>query len=148
MRDYAENLEIDDMHEVAVMQNVVQTILARMQQAGACRVTEAQLVIGASGHFTEDAARLHFEALTRGTPIEGAELSISWLPASFQCFSCSHRFESYEPSEQVACPRCADMALEIGHKDICFVSAIDVTDSESEHVTSALEGTSPHGTSG
>jgi len=122
------------MHEGAAIHGVVQTILAHMRQAGGSCVTDVQLVIGASGHFTEQAARLHFDVLTRGTPIEGANLSISWLPATFQCFSCLHIFKSCEPAEQVTCPRCKETALEIEYKDTCFVRAITVADSESEQI--------------
>ncbi len=65
------------MHEVAAMRGMVRTVLECMQQAGASRVTNVQLVLGASGHFTADAAYQHFEALTKGTPIEDASLTIS-----------------------------------------------------------------------
>ncbi len=115
------------MHEVAAIQGVVRTTLECMRAAGASRVTHVQMVIGASGHFTADAVYQHFEVLTKDTPIEGASLSIQWLPATYQCFSCLHRFESGEPSEQVVCPRCGEIALEIEHRDVCQVSSIDVS---------------------
>ncbi len=115
------------MHEVAAMQGMVRTVLECMRQAGGSRVTNVQLVLGASGHFTAEAAYQHFEALTKGTPVADASLTIQWLPAQFLCISCLHRFESSEPSNQVACPRCGEVALEVGHQDICYVSAIDVS---------------------
>lgn len=114
------------MHEVAAMQGVVRTALEYMREAGGSRVTGVQLVLGASGHFTAEAAHQHFEALTVGTPVGGATLTISWLPAKFQCFSCLHRFESCELSKQVTCPNCGDVVLEIEHSGICYVSAIDI----------------------
>ena len=120
------------MHEVAAMQGMVRTVLEYMQQAGGARVTQVQLVLGASGHFTEEAARQHFASLTEGTPTEGAVLTIVWLPAQFQCFTCLHRFVSCEPAEQVTCPQCGDLALEIEHQDVCSVSAIDVSFDEEE----------------
>jgi hydrogenase nickel incorporation protein HypA/HybF len=124
------------MHEIAAMQGIVRTVLECMRQAGASRVTNVQLVLGASGHFTSDAAYQHFEALTKGTPIEDASLTIQWLPAQYQCFFCLHRFESSEPSNQVACPKCGELALEVGHQDVCSVSAIDITfENEEEDVT-------------
>jgi hydrogenase nickel incorporation protein HypA/HybF len=115
------------MHEVAAMQGMVRTVLEYMQQAGGSRVTTMELLLGASGHFTEEAARQHFAVLTAGTPAEDAALEIFWVPATFQCFSCLHRFESCEPAEQVTCPQCGDLALEIEHQDVCYVSAIDVS---------------------
>jgi hydrogenase nickel incorporation protein HypA/HybF len=118
------------MHEVAVMQGVVKTILHSLSQAGASRVINVQLTIGRSGHFTEENVRQHFEVLTKGTPIEGASLTISWLPATVQCLSCLHRFSSCEPAEQTKCPICGDLVIEIDHQDTCFVSTIDVVSGE------------------
>lgn len=46
------------MHGAAVMQSVVKTILASLENAEASRVTNAQLALGTSGHFTEEAVRL------------------------------------------------------------------------------------------
>jgi len=115
------------MHEAAAMQGIVRIILHHMQQAGASRVINVQLVLSASGHLTAEAANQHFEALFNGTPIEGASLTIQWLPAEYQCFFCMHRFESGESSNHITCPECGEAALEVSHRDICYVSAIDVS---------------------
>jgi hydrogenase nickel incorporation protein HypA/HybF len=109
------------------MQGAVQTILEQMRAAGGSRVTTVELLLGTSGHFTEEAARQHFAVLTVGTPAEGATLEICWVPATFQCFSCLHRFESCAPAEQVICPRCGDIALETSHLEACYVKAIEVS---------------------
>ncbi len=106
------------------MQSVVNTILASVEHVGATRVTNVQLELGVSGHFTEEAVQQYFQALTQHTPIEGATLKLSWLPATYQCLSCQHRFES--TSSTVPCPLCGDVALEISHRDECSISAIDV----------------------
>lgn len=110
------------------MQNVVNTILAALENAGASRVTDVQLAVGTSGHFTEEAVRQYFQALTQGTPIEGATLTLSWLPAMYQCLSCQRRFES--TSSTATCPQCGDVALEISHQDECYVRSIDVISPE------------------
>jgi hydrogenase nickel insertion protein HypA len=114
------------MHEVAAMQGMVRTALKYMREAGGSCVTNVQLVLGASGHFTAEAAHQHFEVFTTGTPLEGASLMILWVPAKFQCLSCLHRFESCESAEQVICPRCGEVALEIEYQDVYYVSSIDV----------------------
>ena len=95
-------------------------------------MTRVQLALGRSGHFTEDAAHQYFQIFTRDTPIEGASLAISWLPAAFQCIACHNDFKSSLPSEQVTCPECGDSALEI-EQDICQVSAIDVLSEEEQN---------------
>ncbi len=114
------------MHEVAAMRGVVGTILERTREAGAARVTRVRLMLGASGHLTEDAARQHFAVLAADTPASDADLDIEWLPATYQCFDCLQRFESAQPPAEVVCPACGGLALEIGHQDVCYVSEIDV----------------------
>ena|SRR5215469_13338401 len=114
------------MHEVAAMQGAVRAILEQMQAAGGSRIVTVELMLGACGHFTEEVVHQHFTVLTIGTPAEGAALEIVWVPATFQCFSCLHRFESCEPAEHVTCPKCGDMALQIDHQDDCYVRAIEV----------------------
>lgn len=114
------------MHEVAAMRGAVATALEEMQAAGATRVVGIHLLLGASGHLSEEAARQHFTTFAKGTPAEGAELSFTWLPATYQCFNCLKQFGSTEPSESVACPACGGVALEIAHDDTCAVRFVDV----------------------
>ncbi|HLG61931.1 MAG TPA: hydrogenase maturation nickel metallochaperone HypA [Ktedonosporobacter sp.] len=114
------------MHEAAAMRGVVNKVLEVMQQAGATQVTCIELVLGASGHFTAEAAQQHFEVFSAGTAIEGAPLKIMWLPATFQCFNCLHRFQSCETASYATCPLCDGVALETEHQDVCYVGAIDV----------------------
>jgi hydrogenase nickel incorporation protein HypA/HybF len=115
------------MHGAAAMRGMVQTVLECLQQAGAAKVMSVKLVLGAAGHLTADAAFQHFAALTQGTTARDASLTIDWLPATYQCFACLQRFESCELADRVVCPECGEVALEIGHQDVCYVSAIDVS---------------------
>jgi hydrogenase nickel incorporation protein HypA/HybF len=134
------------MHEVAAMQSVIRAVLESLRKAGGARVTNVQLILGASSHFTADAAYQHFEALAKGTPAENASLTIEWLPATYQCLSCVHSFESSEPSSQVTCPRCDELVLEVSHQDICSVSAIDIIyDEENEMVNELVLSPEPSG---
>jgi len=118
------------MHEIRAMQTVIRTILACMQQAGASHVTHAQLALSVSEHVTAEVAHQSFEMLTRGTPIEGASLSIQWVPATYQCLTCLYRFENGEPSEQVLCPKCGEAALEVERQEVCVVRSLDVSFSD------------------
>lgn len=82
------------MHEGTVMQAVFTAILDSLENTHPARVTHVQLTLGVSGHFTEEAVRPYFQILAQNTPVEGAELELDWLPAVYQCLSCSQRFES------------------------------------------------------
>lgn len=114
------------MHELAATRGMLATTLERMREVGAVRVTRVELTIGASGHLTEDAVRQHFELLAKGTPAEGATLTFSWLPATYQCFTCLQEFASAAPSAEIACPGCGGVALEVEHQETYYASTIEV----------------------
>ncbi len=114
------------MHEIAVMQGTISTIVGTMRQAGGDRITSVHLSLGASSHMSEESARQHFDMLAAGTPAENAELIIMWLPATYQCFSCGQRFEVIEVTETVSCPHCDSVALEVDHQDLCYASEIKI----------------------
>lgn len=116
------------MHEVAAVQAAVQAAVACMQTAGATRLTKVHLVLGTSGHLTEDAARQHFALCAQDTPAADAQLDITWEPATYQCFECLVRFASLEPPETVRCPECGGLALEVAHSDACYIAEIQVED--------------------
>ena len=117
------------MHEVAAIKGAISSIVDAMHQAGGERVTSVYLMLGASGHLSEEAVRQHFTLLAAGTPAEHAVLFISWVPAVYQCFSCGQRFEVTEVVEPVSCPECDGIALEVTHQEVCYASAIEVVTS-------------------
>ncbi len=116
------------MHEMAMMQGVVSSIIASAKGAGATKITHVAIVLGATGHVTEAGARQHFAVLATGTPAEGADLAIEWLPATFRCFECLHSFSSVAEDDFVTCPRCDGAAMEIAHQDVCYAREITVAD--------------------
>ena len=127
------------MHEVTAMQGIIRAVLENLRKAGGRRVTNVQLILGSSSHLSADAAYQLFEALAKDTPAENASLTIEWLPATFLCLACQYSFESSEPSSQVTCPRCGELALETAHRDICALSAIDIVcDEEQERVSEVI----------
>jgi hydrogenase nickel insertion protein HypA len=125
------------MHEVAAMRGVVRTVFEQLARAGAARVTAVELVLGASGHLSEEAARQYWTLFTRGTPAQDASVNITWSPATYRCFSCLHQFKSAEPTESIACPECSGVALEIAHDDVCAVHSMDVAFDDSGDVDEA-----------
>lgn len=114
------------MHEVAAIQGALRMAVESMRQAGASRVTNVQLAMAVSGHFTEDVVRQYFALLTADTPAAGATLTITWLPATYQCLTCFYTFQSLQPAVEVLCPECAEAALEAENQGMCVLHAIEV----------------------
>jgi hydrogenase nickel incorporation protein HypA/HybF len=127
------------VHEVAAVRGAVQAAVEYMQKAGAARLTKVHLVLGASGHLTEDAARQHFALCAQDTPAADAQLDITWEPATYQCFECLCHFASLEPPEVVRCPQCGGLALEVAHSDACYIAEIQVDDGPELDIVSTGE---------
>lgn len=128
------------MHEAAMMRGAVEEALAHMQAAGGTRITRVVLVLGASGHFTEDVARQHFAVSALATPAEDATLEIEWLPISYSCIQCLHTFKSIEPPDAATCPECGGVAMETEHTDVCYIREIEV---EEAHVANGFDLPAP-----
>ena len=92
------------MHEFSIMQSALNQALREARIAGAARVHEIRLRIGVLSGVVPDALRFAFEALTPGTPAEGALLTIEEVPARFWCATCKREFVSAHL--YVECPDC------------------------------------------
>ena len=92
------------MHELSIMQSALNVALEQALQAGASRVHEIRLRIGALSGVVPDALEFAFAALAPGTSAEGARLVIERVPARFWCAACSREFESEDLFAD--CPDC------------------------------------------
>ncbi|HEX8997498.1 MAG TPA: hydrogenase maturation nickel metallochaperone HypA [Ktedonobacterales bacterium] len=114
------------MHERAIIEGAISTALQRLDEVGQPPVTGVDMIVGASDHLTEDVLRQQFAISAAGTPLQQAKLRIFWIPAKFQCFDCLCQFTSAAPNTEVRCPDCGGVALEIEHKDECYISSLEI----------------------
>lgn len=114
----------EEMHERAVMREAFTDILVSLEKTPGVQVTHVHLAMGVSRHFSEEEARQYFQMLAQSTPVEGAELELEWLPATYQCLSCSRLFESTSP--RGTCRFCGDLGREVAHQDKCEVCCVDI----------------------
>lgn len=73
------------MHELAITQEVVETVAERCQGS---RVLRVVLEIGKLSAVLPDAVRFCFDVCSQGTNMEGAELDIIETPGSARCQAC------------------------------------------------------------
>jgi hydrogenase nickel incorporation protein HypA/HybF len=92
------------MHELSIMESALTMALEQARKAGAGQVHVIRLRIGALSGVVPEALQFAFEALTPGTPAEGAELAIEHVPARFWCAECAREFESDDLFSD--CPDC------------------------------------------
>jgi hydrogenase nickel incorporation protein HypA/HybF len=99
------------MHELSIMQSALNVALAQARQAGATRVHEIRLRIGALSGVVPGALEFAFEALAPGTLAEHAKLAIEHVPARFWCAACSREFQSDDMFAE--CPDCHTLSGEL-----------------------------------
>lgn len=92
------------MHELSIMAEAVRMAVASAQAAGARRVTELRLRVGALSGVVPDALQFAFEATATGTLAEHARLTIEHVSARFWCEECRQEFEAARFFAE--CPQC------------------------------------------
>jgi hydrogenase nickel incorporation protein HypA/HybF len=77
------------MHELAIAENVLETITARTADR---KVHAVRLEIGKLAGVTTDSLRFCFELAAAGTGVDGAVLEIVEPAGRARCQACSHEF--------------------------------------------------------
>lgn len=95
------------MHELAVVQSMLDIVLEHARQGGAQKVQGIGLKIGELRDFVDEFIQSYFDFLSRDTIAAGAILKIERLPVIFQCEACGNKFPvRLQEIERVACSRC------------------------------------------
>lgn len=109
------------MHELGITQDIVGIVLETAKQNKAIKVTAVNLKIGALTQIVVDSLEFNFEIITKDTMVEGAALTIDWVPTTAKCRECGHIFEV--PDLDLSCPKCGDFFSEIiGGKELSVES--------------------------
>jgi hydrogenase nickel incorporation protein HypA/HybF len=108
------------MHELALTQSVVETIVERTQSA---RVTAVYLGIGKVSGVLPDAVRFCFDVVAAGSPVEGARLEIEEPPGRARCRDCAREFEV--DGLLVLCP-CGGANVEVLGGEELLIRAVEV----------------------
>jgi hydrogenase nickel incorporation protein HypA/HybF len=103
------------MHELSLMEAVLDKALAVAEEAGAERVVRIEVEVGALCGIVPGAWEMAFEAATPGTPLEGARMDWRIVPAQVRCPACAHEY----PPEDIIweCPSCGAYGGEVVRGD-------------------------------
>jgi hydrogenase nickel incorporation protein HypA/HybF len=96
------------MHEMAVAQSVVETILTEMQKIGR-RPVVARISCGQFNTLNDEAMRFAFEVATQDTPCRGMRLEIRHVPLQARCERCGRTFAFN--IHEARCPNCGSEAF-------------------------------------
>lgn len=96
------------MHEMALVHNVVETVLDQAGKVGAREVGSVHLTIGEGRDVVEDYMQGLFAFLSRGTVAERAQLVIKRVPYTVRCTRCGTVFPlNVRDASTWVCPHCA-----------------------------------------
>ncbi len=92
------------MHESHLIQGAIREICEEAAKRKVEHVRSIHLKVGLGHGMDEESVRLHFEALSEGTPVEGATIVVSFIPVKLKCPACGNLFE--RPRKSLECPQC------------------------------------------
>ncbi|WP_373731898.1 hydrogenase maturation nickel metallochaperone HypA [Bacteroides heparinolyticus] len=92
------------MHEMSIAEGILDICLTVLRENEGQLVKSVQLQIGEMAGVEADSLHFCFDSVTRGTPAEGAKLSIQQVPLTGRCLDCDACFSIKEYVFQ--CPRC------------------------------------------
>ena len=115
------------MHELAVTQSLVEQVGAEVERLGVGgKVTAVHLKLGALTTFVPAAMTFYFEALTKGTELEGVALAIEEIPVAGKCGRCGATLTLEAPP--FLCAACGSPDLEIVTGRELVLDSLEVKD--------------------
>lgn len=116
------------MHELAVTQGIISTVLEAAQRADAERVTAIDLALGVFSGYVPDSIQFYFDHLSKDTSVEGATIRIHRVPAQCHCEDCGQDFTQEEENLFVQCPNCGGVRFTVEGGREFLVESIEVKD--------------------
>jgi hydrogenase nickel incorporation protein HypA/HybF len=115
---------LSKMHELNIVEAMVDIVLEKARQANAKKVRRVYLVVGELSGVLNEAVELYFAILTKDTIAAGAELFFMRPPTEVRCRACG---TVYEPENlKLSCPKCKEQKIEIISGSELYIDSLDV----------------------
>jgi hydrogenase nickel incorporation protein HypA/HybF len=100
------------MHELGIMQGVMEAATTAAKDAGALKLTHVTLVVGEMTEAIPDALQFAFEALCEGNDFyEGATLEVKMVKPKSICLECGEEYT--HDRFHMFCPKCDSFATQL-----------------------------------
>lgn len=129
------------MHELPVVQSLLEITLEHAARHHARRVVALNLVIGQLSSIVDDCVQFYWDILARDTVAEGARLNFRRIPARFRCRDCGADFSLDENS--LLCPGCGGFHLKLLQGDEFRLESIDIEEEEEAALSHAMSKAAP-----
>lgn len=100
------------MHEMPIVQNLLQAAIEKASEHGARKITRIFLSLGEASGVNEESFRHYFDRCAHSTIAEDAQLNFNKVPGKVHCLMCDCRQEISNMLDE--CPRCgmSDIRIE------------------------------------
>ncbi len=112
------------MHEMSLCEGILQILEDNAKSQGFKKVKIVWLEIGALAGVELDAMRFGFDAVTKGTLAEHAQLEIIQIPGQAWCMHCSKSVEIKQRFD--ACPQCGGYQLQVSGGEEMKITELEV----------------------
>ena len=112
------------MHELSLTRSLVAIVNEKAQTARAKRVKTISVVVGKLSNAQPHSIMFAFDAVSVGTPSDGAQLMIDEVCGNAKCQSCGCEYEV--ENYFTDCPRCQSDDVVVTGGDQLFVKSIEV----------------------
>ncbi len=112
------------MHEYALVQSLLESVLQEAQAHGAKRVLRVTIQKGHLSDESEEALRFYWDEISRQSLAEGATLHIETVIEEMRCLECGALFPAGEEME--VCPHCAGRRLVSTFGDALILKSIQL----------------------
>ena len=106
------------MHELAITEGILKTVLPAAEQGGAKKILEIRLRIGEFADVIPECVQAYLDVIGVGTIAEGAKVVAETVPSTAACRSCG--FTGHIDRRLAKCPEC-------GSDDIRLLSGREFT---------------------
>lgn len=100
------------MHELSIIQSVVEVALESASQQSPCVIRRVHLRVGALSGVVKDSLLFCYDIATEGTPLVGSQLIITEVPVTIYCQTCI-RNHVLPGVGSFRCPECGGIAVEV-----------------------------------
>lgn len=112
------------MHELSVVESILEIAVRHAKQAHAERITQIYLVIGNLSSIVDDSVQFYWDILSSGTIAEGAILNFKRIETRLQCKDCGLKFTPIDTD--YSCPDCESIQVIVINGQEFYVEAIDI----------------------
>jgi hydrogenase nickel incorporation protein HypA/HybF len=114
------------MREIQATQSILTKVLLKAGQSNAKRIKTVHLAIGEIAELDQNSIQKHWHELSKGTPVERAQLHFRLITAKVQCMAC---FMEYQPiGGKIHCPHCGSYGAKVLSGEEFYLESIELDD--------------------